>query len=252
MKNNSRKIALLLAIQQLEAGLVVGYDHLARVCSDITPGGLRSLVALGEKNGYWQSRVIDNQAFLQLSTRGKESILEQYPALSQQSETWTDTVSMIVFLNASPKDKNFTYLRKKITSDGWQQLERGSYIYPGPIRAQLAKLCQQEYAQNVVLGAFSAHDQLQLRNILLEKYSLIELSEAYSGISRQLGRLIKLGHVKKRLTQADIESFFSLFNQFSLLLADDIGLVSNFFPRVPAATGLASDFAKVLQLFQLR
>lgn len=216
---------------------------------DLTPSGRRSLVGHLERQGWLSIDKLDDQAWLRLTRAGTKALEEALPALAfssrggaSQSSQW----QLLIFHEAPRSDPNFRYLRTRLLAAKALPLSRGVYLFPTFLSKPILEECQALYQNSVVIVGVGEWRFSDERELVVDGYGLADLATAYSGVGKELGRLLasydRAGRLNDRLKQG----FFTAFDRFWEVLVQDLGLVTTYFPQVPSPQLILKDFQQVL------
>lgn len=191
----------------------------------LTPAGLRSLLYGLERKQLILTRRQGGELQYGLTTMGKTLIEAEIPALASSDSTHTDQSSVLIFLQSPASDRNFRYLRQFLLNQHWVSVSRGVFLYSAKPSELVLMTIQRLYAQSVVIlrvGDWLWGDQ---RLLIGQQTALNLADELYSGISREITRLIEDLLDQKDLDDQSKMKINSVFDRLYAALKQDFSLV---------------------------
>ena len=254
MKENTKKILLMLYPTNLTRDDVpqekpmLTEEELRSLVPDLSPAGFRSLLFLLEKKDFLIKDSLTETPNYSLSSYGASALEKQFPALLLESKQWAGEWTALVFLGAPKTDKNFRYLRGFLLDQACVSLKRGVFLYPGELTETMLSELRGSYQQNVV--ALKVKDWLfgDERLIIGQKIELQALFDIYSGISKELGGLIRIDREEKGLSKSLKKQFNSIYDRYLAALSKDRGLLKYYHPQVKSAKNLLFDLQNCLKI----
>ena len=258
MKHNTRKIGLALYPSGLfESTEVVtspdSFPSLTReqlrvLVPELTEAGFNSLLFLLSKRQFLIRNKLNQHFVYSLSTTGIKQLESQFPALLVAKQVWQGQWQLIVFLQAPSHDQHFRYLRRFLLNNACISLQRAVFIYPGQLPDIVWTELKTSY-QRAVLVLNSTQWLLgDPRIVIGQKINLQDDLTAYSGISKELQRLIDLSANKKAFSRQSKVSFSSIFDRFIIILEQSSGLIRHYYPQVAGPIELLKQLQKIAQL----
>lgn len=243
MKNNTQKILLALYPGRSTELLSkrVSYEALQLVVPELSDGGFRSLLFVLKKQGIVTTQKILGKSSVGITQYGSLLLEREFPALSSKWVDWDGKWECMVFLEPPSFDKHFRYLRTLILSEGAVAFSRGVYMAPGGFPESIIKECQLSYHKAVILFSVGSWKIATESTFIIEKYGLLDIVEAYSGISRDVSRLLKQQIYKKELINQSKKDMNLVYDRVLAVLKEDPGFCSFYFQEVPNIQKLLSD-----------
>ena len=250
MKKNTQK--LLLAIyKNSQEGLP---HHLARgvnevmtlVSPTLSTSGARSLVYLLEKKGYISTQRLLGTTQLSLTTIGKRLLEADFPALDAEWDSWNGSFDCLVFLQPPAGDPQFRYLRKLLLEERALSLTRGVYISAKNFSPKVLQELRSTYHRSVTLFTIGSWEISVENAVIMSGYSLIDVIESYSGISKEIDRLLSAKKLKKALRDSDKKQIALVYDRLHATLASDPGFSSYYFPHAPRGRLLLEKLTELL------
>lgn len=253
MKDNAKKILLLLHTPDTQQPLSLTYDHLRLFLPRLTSSGLRSLVTVMRQQGYLEVERVLDQTYVRATPLGKQAVEREYVLLAAGSSAgnaggngavgW----ATLVFLDAPPGDKQFRYLRSLLVKYRAISLTRGVYIYPFQFPPALVEECMARYAQSVVLGQLTNWVIGDDRGIAISHFQILDLVQTYSGISKEMQRLIDRKKLFRALNDQEKQQLYSLFDRMHASFQEDYGLIPIYFPQLIGGPELLAQLQSLLR-----
>ena len=247
MKKNSQKI--LLALYPTENVFPqLSLEKVKWLISDLTEDGQRSMIYMLEQKQLITSARLADETLLSITAHGKDTLEALFPALSTKTSEWNGKWLCIVFQTAPKTDPQFRYLRTFILSQKGIPFSRGMYLVPSVLSDSILKQCQDIYRDSVTVLSVDQWVLGSERPIVIEQYGLLDLLNAYSGISREINQLLGKFEHKKELTDWQKISLHNTYTRLIDTLAEDPGLVEFYFPGKEGGLGALIHFQQLLKL----
>lgn len=246
MKKNTQKIliALYSSTEPLRKRLKV--ETLNLVTPDLTDGGRRSLLHVLKKNGLIHSERVLGSTSISISEYGANQLEAQFPALSSKWDQWQGNWDCLVFTQAPKGDKQFRYLRSLLVEEGSVAVSRGVYIAPFAFSQRVLNECKEMYRNSVLIFSVGEWKLAPIRTLIVEKYGLLDLVETYSGISKEVTRLLISIDTNNRLTDKDKTDINLVYDRLRDALSEDLGFCQYYFGEVSRVRQLAFDLNSIL------
>ena len=240
MKLLKRKIIFCLASEidffKLNEGFAYyPYSFLYPRLFQFKKSSVRDAILQLVRSGEVDKIIRNNVPFFRLTSRGREKLLSFFPQSLGQKKVW-DRIWRLVIINSKFKKQKeklgkLRKLRLALKSLGFKKLNRGVYLTPLPISAQL---------KHLLLGEdFSAKIAvIESRRLLLgddeqlakEIWSLDQVLVNYQNLITRQKKLLRKLKDKKRLTNQEEKQFFLILNDYFSLLEKDPGLPKKLLP----------------------
>ena len=250
MKNNTKKILLALYNQNKQLPSPLSVQQLQRVVPTLSNGGFRSLLHVLAKQGLLTTQRVLQKTTVNISQQGMLSLEVEFPALSQKWDTWAGSWECLVFLGSPPFDKQFRYLRTQLISQGAFSVNRGVYLAPGAFSDVILQECQRRYHAHVLLFKVADWKVATEASFIIEKYGLLDVAEAYSGISSDVNRLLESSEYKKGLIYKDKNAISLAYDRVASVLLEDPGFCLFYFPSVVSVKKLLVSLHNLLQALE--
>ncbi len=240
MKTTSKKILFFLSRPHHRELLLLRPDQLQRLVPELSDSGFRSLLSVLKKQRLIVAEQIGDKTWLRLSDAGVQALRQELPVLEVSLSPWQGSWSCLVFTEAPASDKQFRFLRELLLKKRAIPLSRGVYLYPGEYPESVLTECRQRYRTHVTI--FSVAEWLlgDDRQLIIEKYALLDVAQTYSGISTEIDRLINKENRYESMSDPQKKHFLSLFNRLYASAVEDSGLLTYYFPQIPTAWNLLS------------
>lgn len=242
MKDNTKKLLTWLYRPQdkdaAQLATTIDYDQLRFLLPDMTPGGRRSLVHYLSQQHLIRAERLSHQTQLSLTSHGEQALAAQFPVFSRARYDWPGQWSALIFLQAPNSDRHFRYLRALLLNHHAFHLRRGVYLHPGEFPPKILNTCQELYVGHVVIVSWQQWQFGDERSLISHHYMLSDLSEVYSGISREINQLLSEKKQQKGLTHKFYRQIFSVFDRLFSILPQDAGLLTHYYPQSPHAAQL--------------
>lgn len=218
----------------------VVWQELQLLFPGMTASGHRSLVFQLHKRKLLTVDQIDSDKLLTITSHGMNEITARFPALSSQMSSWQGEWSVLVFLNSISADPQFRFLRQFLLEHHCGQLSRGVYLFPGQLPAQIAQQLSFYPAAVTVLtvNSWQFGDE---RSVIGSIFSLTDLCNTLSGVSREISSLLPLRNYKKGLTFQNSSPFSVVIDRLLSILEFDLGIHKKYFPQVPSVNELLAN-----------
>ncbi len=243
MKMNARKLLFSFSRPRQRELLPVTMEQCQYLLPTLSSSGLRSLLFLLKKQGLMTAEALGGITYWRVTDLGVQALTQDLPVLSFSEGTWDGTWACLVFKEAPSQDKQFRYLRELLIKRGALSLTRGVFLHPDHFSEEILRECQDRYRTSVTIFNVKEWVHGDDRSLIIERYALLDLAQAYSGISTEVERLINRKRVYSELTHQEKKHLFSLFDRLYLIAVDDRGLLPYYYPQVPRAF----DLLKLLQ-----
>ncbi|HCC84774.1 MAG TPA: hypothetical protein DEP87_03770, partial [Candidatus Pacebacteria bacterium] len=176
-----------------------------------------------EKKQLVLTQKIAGQTHYGLTTIGRATIEAEMPALASSVDLKPEW-SLLVFQQAPRSDRNFRYLRQFLLQHRWFALTRGVFVYPGMPAELVMNSIQKLYAQSVLIVKVEAWVWGDIRLVIGQGTMASQVDDIYSGISREIDRLIGDYLSEKDLDYQAKQQIVSTFNRLYLVLEQDFYL----------------------------
>lgn len=245
MRENTKKILLSMYPSTGEA-VWCTFAQLHTWVPGLSKAGLQSALFLLDKQELLRIDKATTQWRYSLSSHGISQLETLFPALSDRTrqQQWL----LLIFLQAPKHDHNFRYLRNYLVQNQAVALTRAVYLVPSSLLERLKTELTGSYKNEVLLlevGEWLFGDDYK---VIGQKANLTDLHNLYSSISKELDRLTDIEVTQKILTQQEKDSFFSAFNRFLSVLAQDQSLLLRYFPDIEDAKAMLARFQNACKL----
>lgn len=234
MKKNTQKILLALYSEGGRRVNRVSLSILQGIVPDLTDGGYRSLLHVLKKQDLIQTQRVLGQTTVSITHHGTVAIEREFPALSQKWDEWDGGWDCLVFIEAPSFDKQFRFLRKLVLDEGAVSLSRGVYLSPGSFSDVVLKECNTSYHSNVIVFSVAEWKVATEFKLIVEKYGMLDLIESFSGISKDVDRLLKSHEDKKRLIDRYKNDICLVYDRACDILAEAPGFSTHYFTEAPS------------------
>ena len=248
MKKNTQKLLLALYSKTGELKNRVALQNLQSVVEDLTDGGYRSLIHVLKKQGLITTQRFLGNTTVSITHHGSVLLESEFPALSSKWDEWDGKWDCLVFIDSPSFDKQFRYLRKILLSEGALAVSRGVYISPGGFSEVVLQECHQSYNQHLIIFSVGEWKVAAEASFIIEKYGLLDLAETYSGISRDVDRLLKSTYNKKRLIDKDKKDIYLVYDRMVSILLEDPGFCTFYFREVEKVKSILLRLNTILSL----
>lgn len=233
MKKNTQKILLSLYTKAGEIKNRVPISTLQLIVPELTDGGFRSLLHVLKKQKSITTQRVLGTTTVSITHHGTVLLEKEFPALNSKWDTWKGKWDCMVFLEAPHFDKQFRYLRKLLLSQGALSMSRGVYFAPGEFSGKVTTEVQESYFSNVLIFSVGEWKVATEFSFIIDKYGLSDIVESYSGISRDVSRLIKSVGMEKGLIHKYKSEIYLVYDRVSEVLAEDPGFSMFYFSEAP-------------------
>ncbi|MEN8253482.1 MAG: hypothetical protein ABFQ62_03860 [Patescibacteria group bacterium] len=245
MKESSLK-TLLVLYTTTEKPLWLDYFQLQFVLQELSYAGLRSLISQMKKRNLLHTELLMKKTRICITDIGKRKLEAEFPAFSPRLGSWKGELSCVVFLTAPKTDKQFRYLRNVLVSIGCLQISRGIYAYPGKLPEMLINECKNSYQKSVIAFTINKYIFGDLQGLIMGQFSISELVQSYSGIGKEIDRLLNLNKPLASFNDQQKKHFYSVFDRFFKNLQSDMGLINYYFPQVSSAQQLLAHLQQII------
>lgn len=246
MKINTQKLLLFLYSDLNSSSIRVNSDDLKIVTPQLSDGGRRSLVHLLNKNGLIHVEKTLGKTFVCITRRGVKALESRFPALSRKWDDWQGNWDCIVFIRAPKSDGQFRYLRSLLISEGSISISRGAYICPFSFSQKVIDECNRSYFDSILMFSVGEWKIASIRKLVIEKYSLIDLADSYSGISKDVSRLLVNSNNQKTPMEKNKDKINLVYDRLQDLLKDDPGFCNYYFNEVPKIRSILLDLNSII------
>jgi DNA-binding transcriptional regulator PaaX len=246
MKASSQK--LLLSLYPVAGGKIQGMEVTQSevILPQLTAAGRRSLVHLLKTQGLIEVERLMNSSTITITSQGIRVLSSSIPALSNQWREWDRTWAMVVFLEAPASDLQFRFLRQLLISVGCVSLSRGVYLCPTPTLNRFQRECETLYAQNVAIATVGEWRLGVERSFITHSYNLTDHIDAYSGVSKEIDRLLATFDVKGKLDHQQKDQLSMVFDRFWQIITHDPGFIAHYYEQTPDPLVLLATIQKLL------
>lgn len=230
MKENAQRILTWLYPAE-RASRWVAVSELPLVAPDLTAGGVQSVL------GYLQQRRrvvlerVSGVPAVSITTHGMRALEAKIPALAPSRRAWKGQWQAVFFLTAPSGDKNFRFLRRLLVEHFAVAVSRGVYLYPGGLPERLSFELRQGYEGAVMVTELADWTYGDEKEILGRILHWGDLMNAYSSISREVDRLLRIDSTIKGLNYQQKLQFSSVFSRLFNVMRGDFGLQKHYFPQ---------------------
>lgn len=231
MKKNTQKLLLSLYFSKNQVQNRVPQEIVKILLSSLSDGGRRSLLFLLKRKNLIDSERVLGKTTVSLTNYGVTQLEAEFPALSQKWDSWEGEWECLVFLSAPKSDQQFRYLRQLLLSEGAINVSRGVYFAPKSFSDVVLSTCRNLYLSNLLLFSVGDWKIVNERSVIIEKYGLLDIVESYSGVSRDVDRLLVLLNDKKRAVDSLKNDINLVYDRLVAILVEDPGFCMFFFPQ---------------------
>ena len=232
MKKNTQKILLSLYTKAGEVKNRVKLENIKALVPDLSDGGFRSLIHVLKKQGVINTQRVLGSTSINITHHGSILLEAEFPALSTKWDQWDGSWSCLVFMDSPSSDKQFRYLRKLLIAQGALPISRGVYMSPGDFSDIVLKECQTSYRSSVLIFSVGDWKLAAESSFIIEKYGLLDLAETYSGLSSDVGRLLKTINDENRLIDSVKSDISLVYDRVIEVLREDPGFCTFYFKEV--------------------
>ncbi len=248
MKDNSKKLLLWTYPIEGEDKRKVPYSQLEWLLSDLTQSGRRSLVRLLEKKQLIFTDTITDQWRVSISTHGMNELEAQFPVLKRGDDDSVRLWTVVVFMDAPQQDPRFRYLRSQLVKHHLFSLKRGLYLYPGDLPRDVVSTLEEVYRSSVVVLKVDEWSFGDEQIVIGQKTELGDRLDVYSGISKEIERLLLKIDENKSLSNKQKERIASIFDRLYQSLGTDLGLTSRYYPQANSGMDLLNQLKSLVTL----
>ncbi len=253
MKKNTQKLLLSLysesSQQSNQATSRVKLANLKMLVPELTDGGMRSLLHFLKANGLIVSERVLGVVFVSITQHGSMSIEAKFPALSSKWDNWQGSWDCLVFVKALESDKQFRYLRTLLMTEGAVAISRGVYISPFSFSDKVVRECKQTYHDAVLMFSVGDWKIASLRNLIVEKYGLLDVIESYSGVSKEISRLLELANADNKFVHRHKMDINLVYDRLIEILREDMGFCSHYFNEAPKVRSMLSQLNSMISQY---
>ncbi|MFZ1721175.1 MAG: hypothetical protein WAU07_01595 [Microgenomates group bacterium] len=248
MKTNTLKLLTTLYNPSPHAVLTLRQGQIHMFLPELSVAGLRSaLYRLIDKGLVSNLNLEEGQEYY-LTRNGTELVRNSFPALNLVTESWQGKWLQIVFISGPAHDSDFRNLRSILSQRGAQQVTRGVYLLPDIGLDGLLKICLEKYQESIQIQRIEEWLIGGDKRWVIELFDLESLASAYSGISKEIDRLLARAKRLERLTEREKKQFSMVFNRFWEVLGVDCGIADSFIVASPHPISLLSKLQHLAQL----
>lgn len=228
----NRKFEGITESKSLESARIK-ISNISHLTPDLSDGGRRSLLHVLKKGGLINSERVLGTTSIGITQHGIKAIEDHFPALSSRWDDWLGDWDCIVFVKAPKSDKQFRYLRTLLVNEGFISISRGVFISPFSAPSKVLQECNDLYRDSIMMFSVGKWKIASLRSFIIEKYGLIDVVEAYSGISNDVTRLLTSMNKDKRLMSRYKTELNLVFDRLIDVLNEDPGFCGYYFKESP-------------------
>lgn len=225
----------------------VALNEASLVVPDLSESGLRSLLSQLRKRKWVTLDTVGVDRYLAITSYGISEIVAHFPALSDQIDTWEGEWKLLVFLTSPSFDPQFRFLRHFLLQYHFGQLSRGVYLYPFQLPPEVVHQLS-FYPGSVVVVATKEWQVGDERSTMGSLFSLTDLCNSLSGISKEVNELLAINTGKKELMSQNRDSFYVVFDRLLSILEFDLGIHRRYFPQVKTSKALLCDLQQLFKL----
>ncbi len=249
MKKTSQVLlTALFPVAQNKPGIVLTTKQLRFLVPDLSESGFKSLLYLLEQQELVNRELGDAEPVYSLTNLGKRAVEDEFPALSNRYDSWEGDWALLVFLTAPKGDPQFRYLRSLLLSQGAVALNRGVYLGAGGFSNRVMVELENEYRRSVVLLTVGEWQIGSEKPIVMKSLGLNDIVANYSGIGKQLARLLQEKLEKSSLKNQTKQDSLILFQQFLSVLQEDPGFTTRYIARSTPPLSLLAELQHIFQL----
>ena len=249
LKTNSKKI-LTWIYSKGEKVVFLDRKNVNRIVGNLSQAGQRALLYHLVSQELIAEQRLGSELGYYITERGRRTIEEEMLVLSPQWAAWNGSWLLIGMLEAPKFDKNFQNLRRRLVEGGALPLGRGMYLWPSCLLVEAEKLLNKKYSSFVWLFRVEEILNDKAGKTIAEKLDLQAWVEDYSGISRDISKLLGKRRAKKRLTDREIVEIYKLYDRLFFVGERERGLISYSLKRLEKATNKSFGFEFLLGQLQ--
>ncbi len=246
LQEKSKDISGVIQPKNSYGRVGVKQESIGLVTPQLSNGGRRSLLYTLKQKGVINSEKVLGTTWLSLTSYGLQLLEAQFPALSSSWKVWQGEWDCLVFLKPPKLDQSFRYLRSLLLSAKAVSVTRGVYFLPSLFSEQVTKECWGSYRDSVLIFSIAKWKLANLRRLVIEKYGLLDLIDSYSGVSKEIDKLLKEIDTEKGLTQSRKQEINLVYNRLRDLLIEDLGFTTYYFPQTISGRELLTRLNQVL------
>ncbi|HEX9817379.1 MAG TPA: hypothetical protein VGA89_00565 [Patescibacteria group bacterium] len=240
MKENAQRILSWLYPSD-KAVRWVRSEEFGVVAPDLTDGGLQSVLLFLQKRKRVVIERLEGQQLVSITTHGMRALEEQIPAFVPQRRTWQGDWQGIFFLRSPRSDQHFRFLRRLLTNGFALPVSRGVFLYPGKLPEKIIFELNSGYEGAVLVAEFKNWSFGDEKELISEILALSDMINTYSGISKEIDKLLTLDQSLIEFTDQAKLRFSSVFDRLFTTLKNDYGIQQAYFPQ--EKTGIELLFA---------
>lgn len=248
MKKNTQKILLSLFTEVSTVKNRIPLSVLQCIVPELTAGGFRSLLFTLKKQGVISTQRVQGVTTASITHYGTTLLESEFPALSSKWDDWDGSWECLLFMDSPAFDKQFRYLRTLLLSEGALVVNRGVYIAPGGFSQIVLKECRNAYHSSVLLFSVGDWKIATESSFIIEKYGLLDIAEGYSGLSRDVGRLIEISISEKGLIEGNKSGIHLVYDRVVDILLEDPGFCTFYFKEVEKVKNILSRLSDSLAI----
>ena len=233
MKKSTQKILLALYTDTGEVKRRVHLSNLQLLVPELSDGGFRSLLFVLRQQGIIVTQKMLGVSSVSITHHGTVQLEAEFPALSHQWDSWQGKWEILVFLDSPKFDNQFRYLRNLLISEGALLISRGVYLCPGGFSQTIQNEYEDRYRSHVLVFSVDTWKSVAESIFVTEKYGLLDVAESYSGISREVDRLINTCVSKKGLINRSKIDINLVYDRIRVILLEDPGFCTFYYSEVP-------------------
>ena len=232
--------------REIDASFYAGMEELRCILPHLRLSGFKSLLNVLKSQNLITSENTGYGHQFRITRPGATALKKALPALARGEEVWNGKWTALLFRQSPDADKEFRYLRHLLVSYQSLALNRGVYLYPDRFPEQVIKEVEQRYAGSVTMLLIEKWLTDDERQIALSQFGLSDLLLSYSGISKEIDRLISRKKVISELNQGEKSTISSLFDRLYQNVLEDMGILRYYFPQVESGEQLLARFRTLL------
>ncbi|MCB9813503.1 MAG: hypothetical protein H6772_03790 [Pseudomonadales bacterium] len=246
MKKNTQKILLSLYSPSNTTNHRIKLRGIDLIVPDLTDGGRRSLIHVLKTNGMINVERVLGVTSVNITQYGNKQLEVEFPALSSKWDQWQGNWDCLAFVKAPKSDKQFRYLRKLLVSEGAISISRGVYISPNGFSNKVVSECNELYRESILMFSVGEWKIASLRNLIVEKYGLLDFVETYSGISNDVNRLLTMVNSKNSLIESYKLDINLAYDRLRDMLKEDPGFCHYYFNEIPKIKSILKDLNSII------
>ncbi len=233
MKSNTQKLLVSMYPPSSHATLTLTQAQVGVFLPELTVAGLRSALYRLIDKGLVKNLSLEGGQQYYLTSRGSELVSRLFPALDFDPDQWQGKWLQVVFLAGPSHDRDFRLLRSMLNQKGAHAIARGVYLLPELSSDDFIKWCKNGYQDSIQIQRISSWEMGGETEWIIRSFELESITTAYSGVSKEIERL--LGTLKRgvRLTQREKMQIPLVFDRFWEVLGVDCGITPQFINDCP-------------------